>query len=173
MIRAAICTLFLIGAAPAAGADLLDIYRLAQASDAQYAAARAQWSAAQEKLPQGLSALLPEARASASAQQNDREFRSRDPSTASTNTRFNSNSIELSVRQPLYNPQSFTAYGQSKTQVAQADAVFAQAAQDLILRVAQAYLDVLLGQDTVELARAPRPGSSNNDANPCWVMVPS
>src|SRR5262245_14503610 len=105
MRRTAICTLLLIGAAPVGGADLLEIYRMSQASDAQYAAARAQWSATQEKLPQGLSALLPSARVAASTQRNDREFRSRDPSTASTNTRFNSNSVELSVRQPLYSPQ--------------------------------------------------------------------
>ena len=45
-------------------------------------------------------------------------------------------------------------YEQAKSQVAQADAVFALAAQDLILRVAQAYFDVLLAQNTVELAAA-------------------
>ncbi|OGA22799.1 MAG: hypothetical protein A3I02_06740 [Betaproteobacteria bacterium RIFCSPLOWO2_02_FULL_67_26] len=154
MNRVAFCTLLLIAAAPAGGADLLEIYRLAQASDAQYAAARAAWSAGQEKLPQGLSGLLPSASVSASTQHNDREFRSRDPLQATTTSRFNSNSIALSVTQPLYRPQNLTAYEQAKTQVAQSDAVFALATQDLILRVAQAYLDVLLAQDTVEFAQA-------------------
>jgi outer membrane protein len=45
-------------------------------------------------------------------------------------------------------------FEQAKSQVAQSDAVFAAAAQDLILRVAQAYFDVLLAQNTVELAAA-------------------
>ena len=146
--------LLLIGVAPARGADLLDIYRIAQGSDAQYAAARATWSAGQERLPQGLAGLLPSASVSANTQNNDREFRSRDPATASTNSRFNSNSIAVSVSQPLYRPQNLTAYGQAKTQVTQADAVFAQASQDLQLRVAQAYFDVLLAQDTVAFAQA-------------------
>ncbi len=80
--------------------------------------------------------------------------RSRDPVLGITAGRFNSNSVSLSVTQPLYRPQNIANYEQSKIQVAQADAVFAQAAQDLILRVAQAYFDVLLAQDTVEFAGA-------------------
>jgi outer membrane protein len=139
---------------PANSADLLDIYRMAQASDAQYAAARAAWSAGQERLPQGLSGLLPSASLSANTQNNDRDFRSRDPAVTSTNSRFNSNSVAVSVSQPLYRPQNLAAYGQAKTQVTQADAVFTQASQDLLLRVAQAYLDVLLAQDTVALAQS-------------------
>ena len=154
MNRIAILAALLIGAAPAGGADLLEIYRLAQSSDAQYAAARAAWSAAQEKLPQGLAGLLPSASVSASSQHNDRETRPRDPTAAVTSGRFNSNSISLSVTQPLYRPQNFAAYGQARTQVAQADAVLTQAAQDLILRVAQAYFDVLLAQDTVAFTQA-------------------
>ena len=146
---------FSLAAATAAnGADLVEIYRLAQSSDAQYAAARAAWSAGQEKLPQGLAGLLPQASVSASTQYNDRETRSRDPAVAAVAGRFNSNSASLSVTQPLYRPQNFAAYDQAKTQVAQADSVFAQAAQDLILRVAQAYFEVLLAQDTVEFAQA-------------------
>jgi outer membrane protein len=146
--------LCLATAAVANGADLLEVYRQAQVSDAQYAAARAAWNAGQEKLPQGRSGLLPSAAASASTQHNDRELRPRDPATPPSNAQFNSNSIGLSVSQPLYRPQNLVAYGQSKTQVAQADAVFAQAAHDLIIRVAQAYFDVLLAQDSVEFAQA-------------------
>ena len=154
MNRIAIAVALLIGAAPARGADLMEIYRLAQSSDAQYAAARATWTASQERLPQGLAGLLPSAIVSASTQHNDRETRPRDPTTTATNNRFNSNSVSLSVTQPLYRPQNLTAYEQAKTQVAQADAAFTQAAQDLILRVAQAYFDVLLAQDTIEFVEA-------------------
>jgi outer membrane protein len=144
--------LCLAGATGAKGADLLEIYRLAQVSDAQYAAARAAWSAGQEKLPQGLSGLLPSATLSASSQHSDRDTRTGTAGTVPPGRYSNSASVQLN--QPLYRPQRFTAYEQAKTQVAQADAVFAQAAQDLILRVAQAYLDVLLAQDTVEFAQA-------------------
>lgn len=138
----------------ASGADLQEIYGMAQSSDAQYAAARSAWSAGQEKLPQGLSGLLPSAAISANSQHNDRDFRPRDPTAVSTTSQFNSNSFALSVTQPLYRPQNYSAYEQSKSQVQQSDAVFAQAAQDLLLRVAQAYLDVLLAQDTIVFAQA-------------------
>ncbi|MCC7487961.1 MAG: TolC family outer membrane protein [Burkholderiales bacterium] len=138
---------------PALGADLLEIFRAAQVSDPVYAAARSAWAASQERLPQGRAGLLPSATLSGSTQINDRDFRPRD-GTLGGSSRFNSNVWSLSVTQPLYRPQSYTAYEQAKTQVAQADAVFATAAQDLILRVAQAYFDVLLAQNTVELAAA-------------------
>ena len=127
---------------------------MAQAADATYAAARASWSAGQERLPQGLSGLLPSATVSANTQTNDRESRSRDPAVAPVDSRFNSNSASVSVTQPLYRPQNMAVYQQAKAQVAQSDAVFAQATQDLILRIAQAYFDVLLAQDTIEFAQA-------------------
>ena len=136
------------------GADLLEIFRLAQSADAQYAAARAAWSAGQERLPQGLSGLLPSATVSASTQYNDREFRSRDPAVGTTTSQFNSNAASISVTQPLYRPQNVTVYEQAKSQVVQSDAVFGQAAHDLILRVAKAYFDVLLAQDTIVFAQA-------------------
>ena len=151
---AASFALLLALAPQAPGADLLDIYRMAQGSDTQYAAARAAWSATQEKLPQGLAGLLPSASLSAFTQNTDRDLRSRDPTIPTSRGQFNSNSASVSVTQPLYRPQNLTAYDQAKTQVTQSDAVFAQAAQDLILRVAQAYFDVLLAQDTVEFAQA-------------------
>jgi outer membrane protein len=157
MMRSLISLSFVIllaTATAANGADLLEIYRMAQAADAQYAAARAVWSAGQEKLPQGLSGLLPSATVSASTQYSDRELRFRSPATPPSNAQFNSNSISLSVSQPLYRPQNLTVYEQAKSQVVQSDAVFAQAAQDLILRVAQAYFDVLLAQDTIVFAQA-------------------
>jgi outer membrane protein len=148
-------SLALLLAAPAAhGADLVEIYRLAQAADASYAAARASWSAGQEKLPQGLSGLLPSATASASTQSNDRETRTRVPGSSPIDSSFNSNTASVSVTQPLYRPQNMAAYQQAKAQVVQSDAVFAQATQDLILRVAQAYFDVLLAQDTIAFAQA-------------------
>lgn len=139
---------------PAHGADLLSLYRQARDSDAAYASARAAWTAGQEKLPQGRAGLLPAISLSAFTQYNDREFRFRAPGIPPSNADFNSNSLSLSLSQPLYRRQNWVAYEQAKTQVLQADAQFALAAQDLILRIAQAYFDVLLAQDTVAFAGA-------------------
>ncbi len=142
---------------PVHGADLLEIFRMAKSSDAVYGSARAAWAATQEKLPQGRSGLLPSASLTASTQYNDRSIRFRDPSIPSNNAHFNStNLFTLSITQPIYRRQNSVVYEQAKAQVEQADAVLAQAGQDLITRVAQAYLDVLLAQDNVALAIAQR-----------------
>jgi len=138
--------LMLLAGRPAAAADLVDIYRQALASDPVYSAARSAWQAAQEKLPQGLAGLLPQASLSAYTQYNDRELQFRDPTIAFSRSQYNSNSASVSVTQPLYRKQNFVAYEQGKTQVALADAQFAVAGQDLILRVSQAYFDVLLAR---------------------------
>ena len=143
------CVLALSPAAESA--DLVQIYRSAQASDAQYAAARASWAASQERLPQGRAGLLPSVSISAFTQSNDRDTTFRDG--RKNDTSFNNNSASVSLTQPLYRPENFQAFEQAKTQVAQADVVLAQAAQDLILRVSQAYFDVLLAQDTVAFAQ--------------------
>ncbi len=148
---------------PAAGADLMEILRQAQTADASYAAARAAWKAAQEKLPQGLALLLPSVSLSGNTQYNDRSIDYRvDQSnlaaagltSANVDSRFNNNALAVSVAQPLYRPQNVVQYDQAKVQVAQADYQLALALQDLILRAAQAYFDILLAQDNVELAGA-------------------
>ena len=146
------CVLF--QAVPAAAADLLDIYRAALASDPVYSAARASWAAAQEKLPQGRAGLLPQASLSASTQHNDRDLNFRDSTQPGSRSQFNSNSASVSITQPIYRQQNFAAYEQGKTQVVLADAQLAAAGQDLILRVAQAYFDVLLARDSVAFAES-------------------
>ena len=138
----------------AAAADLLDVFRQAQSADAAYAAARATWAAAQERLPQGRAGLLPLASLAASAQYNDRSTRFRNSATPRTNADFASIGLTLSVTQPIYRRQNTVVYEQALTQVEQADAQLALAAQDLILRAAQAYFDVLLAQDSVAFAEA-------------------
>ena len=135
-------------------ADLLDVFRQAQSADATYAAARATWAAAQERIPQGRAGLLPLASLSASAQYNDRTTRFRDGTVPRSSGDFGSTGLSLSVTQPIYRRQNSVVYEQALTQVEQADAQLALAAQDLILRVAQAYFDVLLAQDNVAFAEA-------------------
>lgn len=144
----------LLSGAPAFAANLLEVYRLALASDPVYSAARASWTASQEKLPQGLAGLLPQASISASTQHNDRDLRFRNPTVAGSQAQYNSNSASLSVSQPLYRKQNLVAYDQGKTQVALADVQFASAGQDLILRVSQAYFDVLLASASLSFTEA-------------------
>ena len=139
----------------AQAADLLEVFKQAQNADVVYSSARASWVAAQEKLPQGRSGLLPTLSLSGSTQYNDRDITFRGAAAASNSSdRFNSNTLSLSLQQPLYRRQNLVAYEQGKTQVEVADAVLSQASQDLITRVSQAYVDVLLARDNVAFAGA-------------------
>jgi outer membrane protein len=63
-------------------------------------------------------------------------------------------SLTITGTQPIYRKENFAIYEQSKLQVAQADSQFIIAAQDLILRAAQAYFDILVAEVNVEVAEA-------------------
>ncbi|MDD5329153.1 MAG: TolC family outer membrane protein [Sulfuricella sp.] len=147
MKRMSFALLALLASPALQAANLIDVYREAQQQDAAYASARYAYEAGQEKLPQGLALLLPTVGLSADTAWNRVE-------SSNAVNRFNSNDYTLSLSQPIYRKQNFVQYQQSKSQVDQAEAQFANARQDLILRVAQAYFDVLLAEDNVALAGA-------------------
>ena len=133
--------------------DLLQVYREALVSDAQYAAARATAEAGREKLPQGLAGLLPTINGTASTVWNENQYNV-EKIDFKKDKDYNSNTYNVNLTQPLFRWQNIVQYGQSKWQVAQAEANFAQASQDLILRVAQAYFDVLYAQENLKAVRA-------------------
>jgi outer membrane protein len=144
----------LFAALPAAGEDLMDIYREAQRADPALGAARANWLATQERAPQARAQLLPNVGLSASVNANDvyNNTRSAPPIISSGN--YQSYGATISASQPIYRVATVVAYDQAKRQVEQADFNLAAAQQDLIIRVAVTYFDVLLAQFNVELAGA-------------------
>nr|WP_255369609.1 TolC family outer membrane protein [Nitrosovibrio sp. Nv17] len=137
---------FLHGASHAA--DLMEVYREALEQDALYSAARATHLAAQEKLPQGRAGLLPTVTFSGVRRRQliDRAL--------APQVTIDNQSLTITATQPLYRKENFAIYEQSKIQVAQADWQFIIASQDLILRVAQAYFDILAAHASLEVAEA-------------------
>lgn len=133
--------------------DLLTAYKDALAYDAQFAAARAALDAGREKLPQGRAGLLPVVSAAANTAKNDDERKAR-ATGIKTNAEYNSNGWSVSLTQPLFRMENWVAYTQSELAVAQAEAQFVSARQDLIVRVTQAYFDVLLAQEALATAQA-------------------
>jgi len=133
----------------------MQVYRDAQRYDAVYSAARQTLAAGRERLPQGRALLLPTLNLSANAQRARVESDSRDPSTTpSFNRDPRTLGYTVTFAQPLYRPQNYLQYKQSELQVMQAEATFAQASQDLIVRTAQAYFDVLAALDTLGVVRS-------------------
>jgi len=134
--------------APAAhAANLSDTFRDAQAYDAQYAAARAAWQAGQEKAAQGRAGLLPQVNLSGNVRYNEVD-------TDFGNSDFSSNTLAIQAAQPLFRRQNTVQYEQAKNQVKIAELQFRAAEQDLVLRVAQAYFDVLQSQDNLAFIAA-------------------
>lgn len=143
-----------LGAAPlVTAADLLQVWRDATQHDAQYAAARAARSAGLEKLPQARAGLLPTLGLSANTTWNELDSTARS-SGVTLSRNYNSNGWSVTLSQPLFRWQNWLGYKQGELAVALAELQFAQAGQDLMLRVAQAYFDVLLAQEALATARA-------------------
>ncbi|MBI5659528.1 MAG: TolC family outer membrane protein [Nitrosomonadales bacterium] len=149
----ALAALFLV--APATATDLLETYRTAQSNDPVFAAARAARLAGLEKLPQGRSLLLPSVNLSANSTFNDNSvtYRGATPFPSGT-SRYDSHGYGVNLVQPLYRQQNWVSYSEAELQVAQSEAQFRISEQDLIQRAAQAYFDVLMAQDSVQLAGA-------------------
>jgi outer membrane protein len=151
--------------------DLLQVYREALANDAPFASARAALQAGQEKSVQGRAGLLPTAGLSGSYTRNSTNTSSSanpaalgalagNPAIAAAlaaqngSTSFSGNSYTLSLSQPLFRVANWEQYQQGKLSVAASEAQFEQARQDLIVRVAQAYFDVLGAQDALATVQA-------------------
>ncbi len=129
-------------------ADLMGIYRDALASDPVYQAARAQYQANVEKLPQARAGYLPFVSGSANAYRN---YNERD---GSDDLDYSTRGYSVSLSQPIFRLGNWIAISQAEKAMLQAEATLATSGQDLIVRVAQAYFDVLLAQDNVALSDA-------------------
>ena len=139
---------------PAGAADLMSVYRDAVVHDAQFASARAALEAGREKLPQGRAGLMPVIGLGGNTTFNDTEVKTRAHPSVERDARYNSNGWTATLTQPLFRWQNWVGYKQGELAVGVAEAQFAAARQDLIVRVAQAYFDVLLAQETVATVAA-------------------
>jgi outer membrane protein len=161
----------------AAAADLIQVYQQALANDATYASARASLAAGRERIVQGRAGLLPTVGISGAITKNDSDF---DPWNlgaigtlpngqpgviGASGSNLRTNEYTLALQQPLYRWDRWQTYQQSKLQQAIAEAQFAQAQQDLITRVAQAYFDVLAAQDALESIRAQKDATTEQLAS--------
>jgi outer membrane protein len=130
----------------ASAADLVTLYRDALVSDPVYQAARAQHQATLERLPQARSGYLPQVNGTGSL------FRNHAARDGAPDRDYTTKTAAITLAQPVFRMQNWIAIGQAEQQVLQAQAVLANAQQELGLRVAQAYFDVLLAQDNVALS---------------------
>ncbi|MBT5484371.1 MAG: TolC family outer membrane protein [Gammaproteobacteria bacterium] len=142
--------------------DLAQIFELAATNDPEIRQARASYNAAHTTIDQGRSFLLPRVTVGGST--------SRDtsgPANASQfgpghsfENGFNSKGYNLSISQALLNFEAWYAFKSAKQSDQQAAANLAQAEQQLILKVATAYFNVLRTLDNLATFRAEEDAAS-------------
>jgi outer membrane protein len=165
MKRAIVLTVGMLLAASAVQAeDLKSVYERALANDPQIREADALRRAAREAGPQAWAAVLPQISGSASRTKADTTSSGQFPQEqklpngqtvvlnflSSSDAKPETDRWSLDLRQSLISWDNWVALKRANRQVAQAEADFQSAEQQLILRVAESYFNVLAAQDTVE-----------------------
>lgn len=128
----------------ASSLGLHDIYQMALSYDAKLAQAQAQVESDKETINAVKGALLPQVNAEGSYFVTDSDNRFAD------NDAFN---LSVTLNQSLYDHANWARYEQAKYITESAQASLQKAQQDLILRVAEAYFNVLLAEKTLQLTQ--------------------
>src|ERR1700674_2831449 len=148
-----------LSVSPAPAADLLAVYQRALQNDPQLREAEATRLATLEAKPQALSALLPQLSGSGLVS-HERDTGSVDSTAPVSPGVFQNYTLGritttthrygVDLRQNLFRWENWVALQRADAQVAQAEADYQAAQQDLMERVAQRYFDVLAAQDDLE-----------------------
>ena len=130
----------------------------ARANDPTYRIGFYENEAGKEYKALGRSGLLPSVGINYSANRNRSDLTTElaGGKEALTHPEYISRSSALQLRQPLLNLEAMARYRQGKVQSEQSEAIFSTRGAEMVLRVAGAYLDALLAEDAVTLAKAQR-----------------
>ncbi len=127
--------------------SLVELFSAAKGYDATYQSAKSGADATVARGAQARAGILPTVGLSAVATQDGQ------PSAINA-TSSGAQSATLSASQPLYRPGNWASYEQGKLQADLAQAQLLAAGQDLVVRVSQAYFDVLAAADSLTFLRS-------------------
>lgn len=131
--------------------DLMDIYKQALENDTVFKNAYDTYMSSTEAVPQARAALYPQVSINSQIGRNLQNIR---PVNLGGNIDYNSNQWQVTASQAVFNYKAWAQIAQAKASVKAAQATFNDAAQNLILRTAKAYFDVLMAKDTLNFAEA-------------------
>ncbi|HDV6758764.1 TPA: TolC family outer membrane protein [Legionella pneumophila] len=131
--------------------DLMDIYQQALENDTIFKEAYDTYMSSTEAIPQARAALYPQVGLGSQA---GRNYQDAVAGAFSANQYYGSYLWQVNASQALFNYQAWAKVSQAKASVKAAQASFNDAAQNLILRTAKAYFDVLFAKDTLDFAEA-------------------
>ena len=130
--------------------DLAQMYQSAISYDADIAAAESAYKAEQEQENSALAGLLPQLEATASKGFVDREVKEGSGNSDS----YETTAYGVTLTQPLLSMPSWYNLSAAEYGSARAEAEYLAAQQDLILKVAEAYFDVLRSEVDLTASRA-------------------
>lgn len=140
----------------AVAADLQSLYQQAQQQDPYIAEARSRFDATHTRIEQGRAQLLPTINLEGSTARNAQA-----PAAAfSYANGFNSHGYGLNLTQNVLNYEAWYSFKSVKLSDQQAVANLAQSEQDLILRLARAYFEVLRSQENLRSFQAEEAAAS-------------
>ena len=129
--------------------SLMSLFETARSYDATYKAAQSQYTASLAKGEQAKALLMPTIGLSANVNKTEVE-----QVASNLTANAQSKSATLSASQPLYRPANFASYQQGQRQLELASVQLKAAEQDLMVRLSQAYFDVLISRESLDFVKA-------------------
>ncbi|MCR4303995.1 MAG: TolC family outer membrane protein [Gallionella sp.] len=154
IIRVVLALSACLVALPAQALTLTEAIRLARQSDPVLLSAEAALAASQERTVQASANLLPQVSVTANTMANRRDYEIVNTLTPVAKDRYNSNSVQLSVTQPLVSNAATMARVQADAALTQSAYQYKAVEQDMLVRLAQAWFDVMLARDIADFASA-------------------
>jgi len=140
-------------ASAAQAQSLVDMYEAARGYDASFISAKAQFESNLAKANQSMGGVLPNIALSANLSRTYFDFQPDAPAIAQQRF-YGTGSASVTLTQPIYRPAAWAAYKQGGRLLVQAAAQYETAEQDLLVRVSQAYFDVLTSEDSLASVQA-------------------
>lgn len=141
-----------LSAQNASAQGLPELYESARSFDATFLSAKAQFDANVARADIALAGLLPTVALSTTLSRSN--LNTLQSPAGLSDRYFGTRSYGVTATQPLYRPGNLATYNQGQKQLLAADASIQAAEQDLIIRLSQAYFDVLASKDSLVLVRA-------------------
>ncbi len=132
--------------------SLVGMYEAARGYDAGFISAKAQFEANLARANQALGGILPNIAVSVSHTKTDFQRQSQGGAKSAI-TELETKTTAATLTQPIYRPAAWATYRQGGRQLQQAAAQYEAAEHDLLIRVSQAYFDVLTSEDNFELVQ--------------------
>ena len=144
-----VAVLTVVTALPLRAQSLVELYEAARAYDATLQSAKSQFDATAARAEQLRAGTLPTLGLGMSLSRT-----ALDANIRLANPAFGAQSATVSASHPLYRPVNWLNYEQGQKSITVAQAQLQSAEQDLVVRVSQAYFDVLAAQDALTFVGA-------------------